>query len=713
MNSTVNKRIAATTTQRIGQLLMDVVSPSRNTENTAAESNIGSIDGEELNRMQLRDGKQIDTTPNTIYANLSGTEEDLFAQSMLPMPSSPLDHLTPTPKNPTRRNRPIIQPTMTKTATSNNNEWTFMDALVAALSRTNATGVSEKYEFVIVSLLTLFKFLIIAPVRLLWTLIWTPLSTWLQKLIVISGLDAWKVKWSSVLLIGVLALFWAITPSSPEDLLQSSPTPIISGSSSLNAKEWKVQSTHLNQRVDKLENLLSKLIQTADSIASTSSSTVSNTNSVHSDTSLNMYTMDSDFERVEDQLNSTIAQVEAIHNQLNQHSQLLNTIISETSATDGISAMDGNVGEWKEEVQMLKSALERISNSLESVTARIDNSFFNNADTDASTAGRILNDAGEKLQKPNYATRAAGARIIRYGGLTSRTYIDSPDVQKSSSHSTAQTSSTSTLGGGTIVTRWIYSLVPEWINRHISTLKRRRHYQSGTGNVFSPEVILHAPPTTSFESDSWLEFGQCWSFSSPSTKSNKDERHIRKSRGRGLVTILLGRPMRSLAYLTMRNPRADLWPSDVAPKSVEVWTGRITKPEWRDLRRGDAGGETKSMSAGLGLGRNGEFVKSVQSAFRRAMTATSTSTPSGTGDSKGGELGIVVEKVASAELDWASSSSSLAFITHRIPIDYPKADDEPDGADGVDIVQIRVLENMGGGDVTCLYPIGVHGDLLM
>lgn len=125
---------------------------------------------------------------------------------------------------------------------------------------------------------------------------------------------------------------------------------------------------------------------------------------------------------------------------------------------------------------------------------------------------------------PDYALRSLGARIIRYGGLTSRIYVDEYGRKQMNGKSV-----------GSSLVSWIQSLVwPSW------------KFPQPPPTANPPEVIIDAQPNA---------VGRCWAFAGQ----------------RGVVTVMLAKPIK-LSSVTLEHVSRAAWPEyKSAPKQVQIW----------------------------------------------------------------------------------------------------------------------------------------------
>jgi hypothetical protein len=132
--------------------------------------------------------------------------------------------------------------------------------------------------------------------------------------------------------------------------------------------------------------------------------------------------------------------------------------------------------------------------------------------------------ASERLGKPDYALRSAGGRILRYGGLTSKIYVDE-FAKKSLLHSV-----------DTSVGAWLQNLV--WPDTR------------------TPRIPISATPPDVVIDGQYVRAGRCWSFAGD----------------KGVLTVLLARPVALTTFGLEHVPRIT-WPdhASAAPKLVEVW----------------------------------------------------------------------------------------------------------------------------------------------
>jgi hypothetical protein len=270
-----------------------------------------------------------------------------------------------------------------------------------------------------------------------------------------------------------------------------------------------------------------------------------------------------------------------------------------------------------------------------------------NEGTDRHTADftRLIEEAldkysADRIAKPDYALRTSGARIIRFGGLTSPPFgVSGRMINGSSAEETPPP----------------------------SLIKRIRSYALALiGAIRLPPskqpVPLSQPPDVVIASTEQQQPGKCWSFAGQ----------------RGLLTVMLASAVRP-TEVTIEHVPKSVWPDvTLAPRRMQLWGVRFTAQMRQRL-----------TDRRLFVSDDQQLLQFIYNAF------ASTISDDNPNNADNNNANVTAQLLGSFE--YRVDGRSLQTFTLQSSFEE------------IDIVQLRVLDNYGHPERTCIYRMRVHG----
>ncbi|KAI3656699.1 hypothetical protein MP638_005877 [Amoeboaphelidium occidentale] len=226
---------------------------------------------------------------------------------------------------------------------------------------------------------------------------------------------------------------------------------------------------------------------------------------------------------------------------------------------------------------------------------------------------------------PDYALHSSGARVLRYGGMTSKVFVD--DSEYSSRKK----------------------------KRGLLGVLKSIIFDNGVTKEPPP---MANPPEVSLKADNHLTPGSCWYFNGK----------------KGFFTFILSKPVVP-KFLTFHHVSPLLWPDySCAPKNFEVWGMQL-----RDKDRSLLKYSYRRSLYDRGL------LEHIYDSFVDTLPVD--------GNVPEGKSFLIANATTSILND-------SDYITENFDLNLEKE---------LDIVQIRFLDNYGNNNFTCFYHLSVHG----